>query len=77
MNPFHRLASFLKSAAAPDAKTTASLELWQGRIANDGRGGRTDLMHAVERGYFDVAALVDVNYPDRSATTILAGGSGE
>ena len=22
-------------------------------------------------------ALVDVNYPDRSATTILAGGSGE
>jgi hypothetical protein len=23
------------------------------------------------------ARLVDVNYPDRSATTILAGGSGE
>ena len=24
-----------------------------------------------------LAQLVDVNYPDRSATTILAGGSGE
>ena len=24
-----------------------------------------------------VSSLVDVNYPDRSATTILAGGSGE
>jgi hypothetical protein len=28
------------------------------------------------RGMFNFA-LVDVNYPDRSATTILAGGSGE
>lgn len=25
----------------------------------------------------DLPRLVDVNYPDRSATTILAGGSGE
>ena len=24
-----------------------------------------------------LTAVVDVNYPDRSATTILAGGSGE
>ncbi len=24
-----------------------------------------------------LAGVVDVNYPDRSATTILAGGSGE
>ena len=25
----------------------------------------------------ELAEMVDVNYPDRSATTILAGGSGE
>jgi hypothetical protein len=25
----------------------------------------------------DMIGVVDVNYPDRSATTILAGGSGE
>ena len=28
-------------------------------------------------GQIDLQILVDVNYPDRSATTILAGGSGE
>lgn len=28
-------------------------------------------------GRVKVPKLVDVNYPDRSATTILAGGSGE
>jgi hypothetical protein len=27
--------------------------------------------------FANVVGMVDVNYPDRSATTILAGGSGE
>ena len=32
------------------------------------------LQNSIPEGLRD---LVDVNYPDRSATTILAGGSGE
>ena len=36
---------------------------------------RASLWRMVKAGRFP--PLVDVNYPDRSATTILAGGSGE
>jgi hypothetical protein len=36
------------------------------------------IAHAGRVGYDAVVGqVVDVNYPDRSATTILAGGSGE
>ena len=41
------------------------------------RRWRQNKVGPVWRKLFRHVRLVDVNYPDRSATTILAGGSGE
>ena len=40
------------------------VDVWAEKVGGD--GGGAEAIH-----------LLDVNYPDRSATTILAGGSGE
>jgi hypothetical protein len=51
------------------------------REVSVGLGWRLGLVAVGQRETADepepVLCLVDVNYPDRSATTILAGGSGE
>ena len=46
-------------------------------INGQGFAGEAALLQAQSDGWLRLAGLVGVNYLDRSATTILAGGSGE
>ena len=64
----HQAHTFAQIAAVALAELRVKID------ASTGRTAYSDYVGCIEK-YF-LPYLLDVNYPDRSATTILAGGSG-